>query len=257
MTMRISTAALLLLAATSGTTCSAFSIVGRQAAPLLTTRQQQSSKLYSSTLNVPPPTEVEEASGTVVGDTKGAALRLTNVAISRGATPLLKDIEWSVQPKERWGIVGVNGAGKSTLLGAITGTVRMDSGQALVHSNVRVGYLKQSAVSGSTKTVYEEAKSEMTVIEGACERLERISKRVEDGDFSDEALEEMGVAQEEFQNVGGYEQEQMVDSVLKGLGFTPEDSDRLCSDFSGGWQMRIALARYVDNILVYKVFVLV
>jgi ABC-type multidrug transport system ATPase subunit len=140
----------------------------------------------------------------------------------------------------------VNGAGKSTLLGAITGTVRMDSGQALVHSKVRVGYLKQSAVSGSTKTVYEEAKSEMTLIEEARERLERISKKVENGDFSDEALEEMGEAQEEFQNVGGYEQEHMVESVLKGLGFTPDDSDRLCSDFSGGWQMRIALARYVD-----------
>lgn len=122
-----------------------------------------------------------------MGDTKGAALRLTDVAISRGATPLLRDVEWSVMPKERWGIVGINGAGKSTLLGAITGTVRMDSGQALVHSNVRVGYLKQSAVSGSTRTVYEEAKSEMTLIENARKRLESISKKVEDGDFSDEA----------------------------------------------------------------------
>jgi ATP-binding cassette subfamily F protein 3 len=53
----------------------------------------------------------------------------------------------------------------------------------------------------------------------------------------------MGAAQEEFQNVGGYEQEQSVDIVLKGLGFTPEDSNRLCNEFSGGWQMRIALAR--------------
>jgi ABC-type multidrug transport system fused ATPase/permease subunit len=58
------------------------------------------------------PTETDEVFGTVVGDTKGAVLRLTNVAISRGATPLLKNIEWSVQPDERWGIVGINGAGK-------------------------------------------------------------------------------------------------------------------------------------------------
>ena len=91
-----------------------------------------------------PPTDTEEVYGTVVGDTKGAALRLDGVAISRGATPLLKNIDWSVQPNERWGIVGVNGAGKSTLLGAITGTVRMDEGHAFVHSNARVGYLKQS-----------------------------------------------------------------------------------------------------------------
>jgi ATPase subunit of ABC transporter with duplicated ATPase domains len=119
----------------------------------------------------------------------------------------------------------------------------MDKGKALVAPKVRVGYLKQSAVSGSTKTVAQEAQSEMTLIENARERLRLVSVKVEAGDFSDETLNEMGDAQEEFEQVGGYEQEQMVDSVLKGLGFEPEDSDRLCSDFSGGWQMRIALAR--------------
>lgn len=129
------------------------------------------------------------------------------------------------------------------MLGAITGTVRMDQGQALVHSNVRVGYLRQSAVSGSTKTVYEEAKSEMTLIENAREKLEHTTKLVEDGDYTEDALNALAAAQEEFQILGGYEQEQMVDSVLKGLGFTPEDSSQLCKDFSGGWQMRIALAR--------------
>ena len=95
----------------------------------------------------------EEVYGTVVGDTKGAALRLEKVAISRGANPLLKNIDWSVQPNERWGIVGVNGAGKSTLLGAITGTVRMDEGHAFVHSNIRVGYLKQSVSSSSSSSI--------------------------------------------------------------------------------------------------------
>jgi ATP-binding cassette subfamily F protein 3 len=219
---------------------SAFTITPSSVSSVTATAARSS--LFSSVLEAPP-TETEEVYGTIVGDTKGAALRLSDVAISRGATPLLKNIEWSVQPNERWGIVGINGAGKSTLLGAITGTVRMDTGQALVHSNVRVGYLKQSAVSGSTKTVYEEAKSEMTMIEEARERLEATTKIVEDGDYSEEALDKLATAQEDFQILGGYEQEQMVDTVLKGLGFEPEDSDRLCSDFSGGWQMRIALAR--------------
>src|SRR6056300_1620235 len=62
-----------------------------------------------STVVERPPAETEEVYGTIVGDTKGAALFLDNVAISRGAEPLLKDINWSVQPNERWGIVGVNG----------------------------------------------------------------------------------------------------------------------------------------------------
>lgn len=65
-----------------------------------------------STVVEQPPAETDEVYGTIVGDTKGAALYLNNVAISRGAEPLLKDINWSVQPNERWGIVGVNGAGK-------------------------------------------------------------------------------------------------------------------------------------------------
>ncbi len=65
-----------------------------------------------STVVEQPPAETDEVYGTTVGDTKGAALYLNNVAISRGADPLLKDINWSVQTNERWGIVGVNGAGK-------------------------------------------------------------------------------------------------------------------------------------------------
>jgi ATP-binding cassette subfamily F protein 3 len=234
--MRISNAALLLALVSSA---SAFSV---QPSLVKHPSATTAGRLFSA---VAPPTDENEVYGTQVGDTKGASLRLANVAISRGASPLLKNIEWSVNPGERWGIVGINGAGKSTLLGAITGTVRMDEGQALVHSKVRVGYLKQSAVSGSKSTVYEESRSEMTLIEDARERLETASKIVEDGDFSEAALEMLADAQEQFQVMGGYEQEQMVDSVLKGLGFEPEDSDRLCSDFSGGWQMRIALARYV------------
>ena len=263
--MRIKPSTLLAFVASSGSTitCSnAFATVNtaapQRAVPSLITSSRGSpsprttttnSRLFSSTLEAPPstknspPTDTPEVYGTVVGDTKGAALRLEDVAISRGASPLLQKINWNVQPNERWGIVGVNGAGKSTLLGAITGTVRMDEGQALVHSNVRVGYLRQSAVSGSTKTVAEEARSEMTLVEEARERLEAASKVVEDGDYSEEALEALATAQEDFENLGGYEVEQLVDTVLKGLGFEPEDSDRLCSDFSGGWQMRIALAR--------------
>lgn len=128
-------------------------------------------------------------------------------------------------------------------MGAITGTVRMDRGRALVHSNARVGYLRQSAVSGSEKTVYQEAKSEMTLIEDAREKLEKTTKVVEEGDYTEDALNALADAEEAFQTLGGYEQEQNVESVLKGLGFTPEDSARPCKDFSGGWQMRIALAR--------------
>ena len=261
--MRITSTALLscTLLCGSATTISAFVVPHPAKNALATTPSTISTRLFVAAQVAPPsaassksdrttnkksslpPTDSVEQYGTQVGDTKGAALRLENVAISRGATPLLQNIDWAVQPNERWGIVGINGAGKSTLLGAITGTVRMDSGAALVHANVRVGYLRQSAVSGSTKTVAEEARSEMTLVENARLELERTTKLVEDGDYSEQALEALATAQEVFEQEGGYEQEQLVDTVLKGLGFDPEDSERLCTDFSGGWQMRIALAR--------------
>lgn len=182
--------------------------------------------------------------GVTKGDTKGANLLLTDLNISTGAgNPILKSINFRVDPKERWGIVGPNGCGKSTLLGAITGTVRIDEGEALVASKVKVGYLKQTAVSGSTKTVREEASSEMDEINNARLLLEKLETQIANGDASEKTLNDLADAQARFADVGGWTQEQDVDLVLKGLGFQPADSDRLCSDFSGGWQMRIALAR--------------
>ena len=186
---------------------------------------------------------VEEPTGPSVGDTRGATLLLENVAISRGPSPLISNVNLRIEPGQRWGIVGPNGSGKSTLLGAITGTVRMDDGIALVGPRVRVGYLRQTAVSGSTRTVAQEAASEMTEINAARARMERAEKAIAGGDTGEEMLNELEAATEEFGNAGGWVQEQEVDSVLRGLGFTPADSDRLCGDFSGGWQMRIALAR--------------
>ena len=196
-------------------------------------------KLQSSTS-----TEPVSRLGVTKGDTKGANLLLTNLNISTGAgNPILKSINFRVDPKERWGVVGPNGCGKSTLLGAITGTVRVDEGQALVASKVRVGYLKQTAVSGSTKTVREEAASEMDEINSAKSLLKMLETQISNGDASEKTLNDLANAQSRFADVGGWTQEQDVDLVLKGLGFQPSDSDRLCSDFSGGWQMRIALAR--------------
>lgn len=119
----------------------------------------------------------------------------------------------------------------------------MDDGEALVASKVKVGYLKQTAVAGSISTVAQEAASEMSEINDAKEWMNRLEHRIAEGDSSEKTLNELAEAQERFANAGGWTQAQDVDLVLKGLGFQPSDSDRLCSDFSGGWQMRIALAR--------------
>jgi len=116
--MKIGNTALLL--AIAAHECSSFSLqsVQTKRAPSRVNRiatsnsiTRTSTSLFSTVVEQPP-AETDEVFGTIVGDTKGAALFLNNVAISRGAEPLLKDINWSVQPNERWGIVGINGAGK-------------------------------------------------------------------------------------------------------------------------------------------------
>ena len=110
-------------------------------------------------------------------------------------------------------------------------------------NKVKVGYLKQTAVSGSSKTVREEAASEMYEINNARLRMQKLEEQIANGDSSEETLNDLSKAQSRFEDVGGWTQDQDVDQVLKGLGFQPLDSNRPVADFSGGWQMRIALAR--------------
>lgn len=129
------------------------------------------------------------------------------------------------------------------LTGSDEGKISLRSGHIGVAKNIRMGYLQQKGVSGSTKTVREEVASHMERLQKATEALELAEKRVEGGDFTDEALEALADANTEFEMAGGLTADQKVSTVLTGLGFTDADNDRKCSEFSGGWQMRIALAR--------------
>ncbi len=116
-------------------------------------------------------------------------------------------------------------------------------GEVLIAKKARMGYLEQKGVSGSTSTVREEVSSRMDRLTSATTALDKAEKAVSEGDTTDEALIELEEAAIEFENAGGYTVEQKIANVLKGLGFVEEDNDRYCSEFSGGWQMRIALAR--------------
>jgi len=208
----------------------------------------------------------------MVRDTEsGAALELKGVSLAIGANDILTDINWNVMPKERWALVGKNGAGathhfhdnfpltltdycyyyifagKTTLLKALTGSgedkISLRAGQIGMAKYARMGYLEQKGVSGSTKTVREEVASHMERLQKATVALEEAEKRLEGGDISDEAIEALTDASTEFEMAGGLTADQQVSSVLSGLGFKDSDNDRKCSEFSGGWQMRIALAR--------------
>ena len=172
---------------------------------------------------------------------------MKSVSLSVGNADLISNIEWTIMPYERWALVGPNGMGKSTLLRALTGTggelVSLRDGEIAVAKKSRMGYLEQKGVSGSTMTVREEVSSRMDRLAAATKGLEIAEKKVAEGDTSDEALAELSDASVEFEAAGGYTVEQKIANVLKGLGFVESDNDRKCSEFSGGWQMRIALAR--------------
>ena len=177
----------------------------------------------------------------------GASLEMSGVSLSVGNADLISDINWTIMPRERWALVGQNGAGKSTLLRALTNTggelVSLRDGEIAVAKKSRFGYLEQKGVSGSVLSVRQEVSSRMDRLTAATNALSAIEARVGAGDTSDEALSELADASVEFEAAGGYTVEQKISNVLRGLGFLEADYDRLCGEFSGGWQMRIALAR--------------
>lgn len=174
------------------------------------------------------------------GDARGAALVVEDASVYRGPAEILSNINWRVEPKAKWAIVGANGCGKSTLLKSLVGDVDLADGDIVISTTQDVGYLQQTAVSGSNKTVYEEAASAMKEIQDARAALEEAQEAVEE-DPSDFNLKRLDTALQKFDSAGGNTQEQTVSSVLKGLGFS--DMDRRCDELSGGWQMRVALAR--------------
>mmetsp|Transcript_46102 Transcript_46102/g.108785 ORF Transcript_46102/g.108785 Transcript_46102/m.108785 type:complete len:772 (+) Transcript_46102:38-2353(+) len=178
----------------------------------------------------------------VSGDTGGAMLVMEDVTISRGGRDLMSQVNWKLLPGDRIGLVGPNGAGKSTLLSAAAQRIPV-MGKNIMAPNMRMGYLIQSAVAGSERTAWQEASSQMIKLNKARDELEVSTAEITGGDTSERALNRMADAQTAFENAGGYNVEEKVASVLSGLGFGKDDFTKLCSDFSGGWQMKIALAR--------------
>lgn len=151
------------------------------------------------------------------GETAGAIMIMEDVTLQAGERDLLEDSSWRLMPGHRVGLVGANGAGKSTLLKALAGLRGIDTGRLLVAPSVAVGYLAQTAVSGSTKTVYEEARGAMTALAAAEAALEAAAAAAEAGDPQGASM--LADAQEAFEAAGGYDADRRIGVVLDGLGF--------------------------------------
>jgi ATP-binding cassette subfamily F protein 3 len=164
-----------------------------------------------------------------------------------GERVLFEDVSWHVKKRDRIGLSGPNGSGKTTLLRMLAGLQEPDSGSIRMASDTTIGYLPQDGIVHHGRTVYEEvvlAFQELLSLKEEQHRIEdALAHATEDGDGHDRLLERYAEVTERFKHLGGWEIDARVADVLKGLGFSLADQQRRTEEFSGGWQMRIALAK--------------
>jgi ATP-binding cassette subfamily F protein 3 len=174
-------------------------------------------------------------------------IQLTGAGKRFGPKILFQDLNWLITAKERVGIVGANGTGKSTLLKVLAGIESLDYGSINVMKGIRAGYLPQDGITLSGRTVFNECLSVFEEIRALEREQQTLERRM--GELDHESPEYLQIVeryhhvQAEFTARDGYNIESRVGSVLTGLGFSKEDWQRRVEEFSGGWQMRIALAK--------------
>ena len=165
-----------------------------------------------------------------------------------GATPLFQDVSYVINDKDRIALVGKNGAGKSTMLKIIAGLQQPTSGTVAVSGGSTIGYLPQVMVLSDEHTVREEAEQAFSHIFELQSRIERmnteLSERTDyESEYYQELIERVSNANEQLALIGASNYQAEIEKTLIGLGFTREDFGRDTSEFSGGWRMRIELAK--------------
>ncbi|MBO7462621.1 MAG: ABC-F family ATP-binding cassette domain-containing protein, partial [Bacteroidales bacterium] len=177
-------------------------------------------------------------------------IAINNVTVTFSGNDLFQDISFVINPKDRIGLTGKNGAGKSTLLKTIVGIQPVDKGSVTIPNGVTIGYLPQQMELPEGRTVMEEA---LTCFEDAKrleEEINNLSAQIATRtDYESESymslIHRMTEATERLELLGGSKREAETEVVLKGLGFRQTDFTRQTSEFSGGWKMRIILAKVI------------
>ncbi len=173
---------------------------------------------------------------------------VSNLSVVYGGKPLFENISFLINRDDRIGLTGRNGAGKSTLLKIIKGIQKPTSGEVSMPRDATIGYLPQEFHNTSSLTVIEETRKAFEKIIELEQKIENIQEQLTlrtdyESDSYMQLIEQMNDAQHHFQVLGGYEMEEKMERILKGLGFEVSDFNRKVSEFSGGWQMRIELAK--------------
>jgi ATP-binding cassette subfamily F protein 3 len=174
-------------------------------------------------------------------------IQLADLTKSFGDRVLLDHVTWQIGDGDRVGLCGPNGAGKTTLLKMLARMDEPDSGEIVTPAALTIGYLPQDGLSHEGRTVFQEASSAFQPLLDMKAEMHEIEHRLGDDsvpqDEHDAMLARYSDLQDRFRLGDGYSMDLRIATVLSGLGFSPEDCERPTETFSGGWQMRIALAK--------------
>ena len=176
-------------------------------------------------------------------------LRLEHVSKIYPTGEVLRDVTWEIKPGDRIGLVGVNGAGKSTQMRLIAGQEEPTSGSVVRQGEPRIAFLQQEFDVDLDRSVRQElfqAFGEAATVLNRQREVEEAmgsEKAAMDPDHLDRLIHELGQLQNRFEALHGYELDARIDKLLPTIGFTPESAECLVRDYSGGWQMRIALGK--------------
>ena len=174
-------------------------------------------------------------------------IQLSDLTKSFGDRTLIDHVTWQISDGDRVGLCGPNGAGKTTLLRMLAGFEDADSGGVVKPADLTIGYLPQDGLTHAGRTVFEEASSAFQPLLDMKTEMHDIEHKLGDASIPQAEHEAMltrySELQDRFRLAEGYSMDLRIATVLRGLGFSPEDAERPAETFSGGWQMRIALAK--------------
>ncbi len=174
-------------------------------------------------------------------------ISLVNASKRFGPRILFEGVNWLITPQDRVGLVGANGTGKSTVMKILAGLDTVDSGECTTQRGITAGYLPQDGLALSGRTVFAECLAVFDKLKDIERELETLAHALSELDPTSEeyhtASDRYALLETEFRNRDGYALEAKVGTVLTGLGFPKEEWTKRTEHFSGGWQMRIALAK--------------
>jgi ATP-binding cassette subfamily F protein 3 len=174
-------------------------------------------------------------------------IQLSGAGKRFGHKLLFENTDWLITPHDRVGLVGANGTGKSTLMKVLAGLDTFDYGSLIVAKGTTAGYLPQDGLSLSGRTVFAECMTVFTGLHAIERELEQLTHKISELDHTSpeyaDVADRYHSLEHEFRTRDGYSIEAEVGRVLQGLGFRKEDWERQTDEFSGGWQMRLALAK--------------